>query len=462
MRPRQFWVYMSIYISAIALLLYINYTIYEYQNVFSSLEDLFRSLYYQFLALQIFTLWFWAAYNSGSAVKDEISEKTFDFFRILPLPARKKASGILVGKNLVVLLLALINCLFLLFFGTMGNLTAKLQGQIFLTLASAAILVNSITLLASINPVKKYKKRGTLSVILIVFLFFFFFVSFGISAFTEFTKIEGLENVSAKFYNFQLPVLLLISSIVLYFSCWTLKGILRKFTREDQPLFTRNGAVIFMFGYEFVLFGLFFSYLIDGAGAVNYSYWAISLLPVLFIHFEALRSFDKYLEHSGFVRERTGSKPNTISSMLLYSNISLGLGLFAIWAVVSVATTLITGLNPLQPLYYILVLFSFFLFLILLLELYVVYSPLSNKIGLLLGFIALVHLFFPLILSLSLENEIIYLFSPLGFFGHIFAESTPGIAAQTCILLVNLILCVIPILLIWKRYNHILTARQKM
>ena len=152
-----------------------------------------------------------------------------------------------------------------------------------------------------------------------------------------------------------------------------------------------------------------------------------------------------------------------MSRMLLYSNLPFDFSLFAIWALCSIGTTLITKQGLLYNLYYIVVLFSFYLFLMLLLELYVVYKPVSNKIGLLLSFIAIVYLFLPLILSGILDNKEVYLYSLLGFYTRVlFYESAPGISTITRIWLINVVLCIVPIILIWKRYRHILTARKKM
>ena len=141
----------------------------------------------------------------------------------------------------------------------------------------------------------------------------------------------------------------------------------------------------------------------------------------------------------------------------------LDFGLFAIWIVGSILTTFFTEQELLQNLYYIIILFSFYLSLILLLELYVVYKPVSNKIGLLLSFIATVYVILPLILSGILENKAVYMYSLLGFaYGMLFNRSDPSISIQIGICLVNVALSIIPIILIWKRYKHILAARSKM
>ena len=460
MRPRQLWIYITIYIAVIALIVFVNYTAYQYQEWFGNQTRFFKGLYYQFLVFQVIVLCILAMINSSSAIKDEVTGKSYDFFRMLPISAGKKAAGILVGKNLVVLLLAGVNFLLLIILGMLGRMDGVLLGHYFLAVISVAVLTNSVALLSSINPAKAKKKNNIVLFIVLGFIFAPFVISsIGIAI----RRINIFENVTEKFYTIELPVLILISLVALYFSCWAIKGILRRFTREDEPLFTRMGAYIFMLGFEFVLFGLFYEHLNEGARKTNYLYWLISLLPVLLVPIWSLRSFERYLEHSGLIQSKTAGNKNLVSDFLLYSNLLPVLVLFAMWVAGAVVTALMTKQELLYNLYYIVILFSFFLFLMLLLELYVVYKPVSDKIGLLLSFIAIVYLLLPLIISGVIKNDEFYLFSLLGFYSHIwFYKSAASILTQTGILLVNVALCIAPIMLIWTRYKNILAARQKM
>ncbi len=460
MRPRQLWIYITIYIAVIALIVFVNYTAYQYQEWFGNQTRFFKGLYYQFLVFQVIVLCILAMINSSSAIKDEVTGKSYDFFRMLPISAGKKAAGILVGKNLVVLLLAGVNFLLLIILGMLGRMEGILLSHYFLAVISVAVLTNSVALLSSINTAKARKKNHIVLFIVLGFIFAPFVIS---SIGVAIRKINIFENVTEKFYTIEFPVLILISLVALYFSCWAIKGILRRFTREDEPLFTRLGAYIFMLGFEFVLFGLFYEHLNEGAQRTNYLYWLISLLPVLLVPIWSLRSFERYLEHSGLIQNKSTGNKNIMSVFLRYSNLLPVLVLFAIWTVGSIITALMTGQGLLYNLYYIVILFSFYLFLMFLLELYVVYNPVSNKIGLLLSFITIVYLFLPLILSGILDNKEVYLYSLLGFCARILSnKSVPGLSTQTGILLINIALCVIPAILVWKRYKHILAARQKM
>ncbi len=459
LRPEQLWIYVAIYIAVIGLIFLINAALHQVQDKPNISIESFNNLYYQFLGFEVFILVLLAAYNSGSAIKAEVLNKSYDFFRLLPIPAYQKAIGILVGKNLVILLVAAVNFLFLIFFGIFGKVSPFLQVQVIAALVSVTILINSAALLISINPTRKAKNSSVLGMIIL----FFVIVPFLLQGLFALTLIHKLENYYVGFFQAKLPILLLVACISLYLACWVIKGILRKFTREQEPLFSRFGALLFMVGFEVITLGLFFPHISNGTTELNYFFWLVNFFPALFIAAASLRTFDTYLEFSGYIQNRADGKKSTILSVLLYSNLLLGIGLFALWAIASAGMTLAIRLN-LQPcLYDILVLFSFYLFFLLLLELYIVYSSAYSKIGLLLGFIALVFLFVPLILSGILDDKTIYFYSLFGYFGYLMNElSCRNFWIETRILAINTLLCVIFGLLVWNRYNYVLSARKKM
>jgi len=461
MRPRQLWVYVTIYITLIGLLLFLNYAAYKHPGIQYISVDFYGSVCYQLVILQVLLLCLLGAYNSGSAIRDEVTGKSYDFFRMLPISAAKKAVGILVGKNLVVLLFAAINFLLLAIFARLGQVNASLLQQTVFALISLALLANSVALLASINPTSQRKKGGVATLIVLIL----FVGPFLIRALAAAWRLKELGDIKARFYTVELPAIVLVGLVALYFSVWSIIGILRKFTREDEPLFSRTGAYLFMVGYEVVLLGLFYTHL-GRAGViaswVNYCYWVISLVPALAVPIGSIRSFEKYLEHCGLMKAQSAENKSMMPRMLLYSNLSLDLGLFVIWAVCSAATTLIAGLELWPHLYLILVVFSFYLFLVLLLELYVVCTPISNKIGLLLAFVALLYVTLPVILHAILDSEALYLYSPVGFLFGMFRKPNAGLAVPHTVWLMNLLLCAASIAVIWKRHVHILKTRRAM
>lgn len=458
LRPKQFWIYVTIYISIILLIVFINYSAYKYQTFFKNIAEFYESLYYQFLTFQVIILFIWSAFNSGSAIKEEILNRSYDFFRLLPLPAHKKALGILIGKNLVVLLFGTINMVLLIYFGLAGEININLQGQILSVLISVTILVNLVSLLSSTNPAQKGKNSG----IVLILLAIFFLVPMVINAIVALSSVDELEHYQVYFFKTKIPILLLISLIALYFSCWTFKGILRRFTYEQEPLFSRKGALLFFLGYIFIAVGLHYNYIPKGKSEIVYSYWIVTLIPVLLILMGSLRSLEKYTEYSRFIQSRYKSRKTSIVPIMMYSNLVLAIALFAIWAVSSIGTIFFAAMKPGSNIYNIFVLLTCYLFLVLLLELHVVYKPTSNKVGLLFSFIAALYGILPLILSGIFESEIIYVYSPVGFIAALFKEPGLNINIKTSFWLMNSLFCVFPALLIWKRYNYILTQRQKM
>ena len=461
LRPRQLWVYVTIYATLIGLLLFLNYAAYKHPDVPYVPVDFYGSVCYQLVILQVLLLCVLGAYNSGSVIRDEVAGKSYDFFRMLPVSAAKKAVGILVGKNLVVLLFAAINFLLLFVFSRLGKVNALVLQRTVFALVSFAILANSVALLASINPTSHRRKGGVATLIVLSI----FVVPFLIRALAAAWRLSEIGDMTATFYTAELPAVILAGLVALYFSAWCIIGILRKFTREDEPLFSRAGAYLFMAGYEAVLLGLFYAHLMAAsvvASWMNYCYWVLSLLPVLAVPVASLRSFEKYLEHCGLLGARLLHDKGLMPRMFLYSNPSLGFGLFAVWAGCSMGTTLLAGLEPWRHLYLIFIVFSFYLFLILLLELYVVSTTVSNKIGLLLGFVALLDVTLPMILDWVLDRQTLYLYSPVGFLFGMFRKPDAGLAVPCTVWGTNFLLCVVPIVLIWTRYLHILGTRRQM
>jgi hypothetical protein len=149
--------------------------------------------------------------------------------------------------------------------------------------------------------------------------------------------------------------------------------------------------------------------------------------------------------------------------LFTYSNLTLAFVLFAVWTGFAFATSRFGMLSQGQSLFDIAVVLSFCLFLLLLLELNVLYSPIFAKIGLLLAFIAILHLFLPIILWATIDNTSLYYYSLFGFFAHLFNPlHVKTIAAHAPILVVNLLLCIVPLLLLSKRYLYILRLRKGM
>ena len=84
MRPRQFGIYVCIYVTVALLMLLITLGAYRSPDGIN-IEGMSRSLFGQFLVLQVLVLWIWSSINVASAIRDERKDKSYDFFRLLPL-----------------------------------------------------------------------------------------------------------------------------------------------------------------------------------------------------------------------------------------------------------------------------------------------------------------------------------------------------------------------------------------
>ena len=461
-RGRQLWIYITIYVAVIVLLLYVNYNVNEMRYNFVVYEQLCSTVYYQLLALLVLMLGMWGGYNSISAIRPEVVNKTYDFFRLLPLTALQKGVGIMVGRNLLVLSLSGITLVLVLLFGALGRVSGFLQFQIIAALVSVTFFVNSTALLASNTSVRRQKKTPIVIWVLVFVFLGPILIRLVVLPFAAMSEISKAEHFMVEFYTIKVHILILVSLVCLYFGIWNMLGIIRRFTYEAEPLFSRNSAVFFLLGYELILIGLFWPYLSEFDECV-YIFWLVSLVPVLMIPLGSMKSFDNYVEYCGLARGGGDSGKSMGRTLLVHCNPGLAVILFGIWAGFSVAAGLAGDRDVSGFALSIVVIFSFFIFLMLLLELYVVYNPVFSKIGLLLGFVAVMYLLLPIILAFTMEKPLLVLHSLIGYFVHLFnpLKSHTAITVGP-VLITNISFCIVPILLITRRYLGILTLRREM
>jgi hypothetical protein len=464
MRPAQFWVYVGIYISVIAIMLLINYSTYSLQDVFVDITDLYDSMYIQFLVIESFLLILWGAFNCGSAISTERTERTYDFFKMLPLPAYKKMLGILIGRNLVVLLLAAINLFFLVFVALNGTMNIKLLLETLFALVSACCLSNTVGLLTSLCSRGKSKGGRVGGVILLLA----FGVPLLINGILAISDVNNLEKKYALFYGLKVPVLILTGLIMLYFTGWAVIGIIRKFNKDEQPLVTRSGSLLFITCYEAILIGLLSPYLLGHTKEMLAGYWWLSVLPLICLPFGAAFDIQNYQELTASARKKNISPARFRFNFLIMSNITHGIAVFVLWAITSFIFYLCPPLFRLHPPYsvtqlsaIILTFACFYIFLLLLFEFAVTYQTAHGKVALLAGFIGVVFFILPIIIAGIFDNDAIITFSPGGFFIAVSSSdfNEPLVFGKIC--LYNLLLSVIPAILVARKYA-LLTASKNL
>jgi hypothetical protein len=277
------------------------------------------------------------------------------------------------------------------------------------------------------------------------------------------TSHQELQTYMVAFYKVDIPVLLLISFFGFCFAIWAYRGIIRKFNKEDEPLFSRTGAIFFMFGYELMLLGLFLPHLANKLDIpLHILFFVLSLSPLYLVYLASQRTLLGYMEFAGLsVGPARNQTPDHLD-LLRYSNLTLGLILFLIWALGTLILTKLTRTSLTLDLSLVACLSLSSLFLILLAELWVLYQPQSEKIGFLLAFLAGIYFVLPLILAGLLNNNAIAWVSPIGLFSTLFEGHDHHFYTLKIHAVSNLVLCVIPVFLVARQYQNILQVRKTM
>jgi hypothetical protein len=383
----------------------------------------------------------------------EIADKSFDFFRMLPLSASQKAIGILVGRNLFCLLLAAVNLGLCVFFAMAGELSSALVRQIVVTALALTFTLNLLALLFSVITYKK-NKVTSIPVLLVIGLFAFGpVIGFLVGAVED----RKLEAITAYFFTVEMPLLYLISCCAMFAGVWAYIGILRRFTREYEALFSRAGAAVFLLSFMVMLCGLFYNFFFDyDAADAGRAFWMIGLLPVAAVPLFAMRSFDKYLEIT-----RTAHRVKGLwGRLLVHSNVVSGLILYAIWLAFAVSVGVTVQAESIELLWLVMLSFSATLVILGLLETYALWQAKNEKIGYVVGFAGILYFVLPLILAAMFENEALTVFSPFGIIG-IFDQDVEVLTLLMPVLL-NLVWLLPLGLLIGKRYGDLVDIRTLM
>ncbi len=262
MRPRQFWIYVGIYATVAILMLLITFSAFmEHSGL--DFDGFSSSLFTQFAMFQILILWIWASVNVGSAIRDEIRDKSYDFFKLLPLPPWKKAVGILIGKNLVAHLLGIITFVFIVPCALAASISPGSVLELIFLIVTFSLFFNLVALLATTQRRQATRHRSS-SALVIVFFGFFAIGPF-ISVVAALLDTDGIQRFTIPFFIWETRGLLLLGCLALYFSAWLFKGVCRQFRFENAPLFTVGGVTGFVCVMLVLLLGLFAPHFDDDA-----------------------------------------------------------------------------------------------------------------------------------------------------------------------------------------------------
>jgi hypothetical protein len=454
MRPRQFGIYVGIYLTVAVLMLLITVGAYTGHGRVD-LVEMSQSLFAQFMTLQILILWIWTSINVGSTIREEIRDKSYDFFKLLPLPPSQKAIGILVGKNLVAYLLAGATLVFTVPASFGASVPWYVLCEILFLLVSVSVCMNLLALLVSITQPMTASSRAT-SPLLIVFLGFTLIGPF-IGVMASLLNTSQIEGFTIPFMAGNLRGLPLIGAIAVYLSAWCFCGVCRQFRVERAPLFTPRGAVGFTAGALFILLGFFWPHLSGADGPeLCLTFWLVSLGLAILISAGAYRRFDTLLEMQAADPQ---ARPSLVRFTLTRSNLVVAMGLLLLGIAVGLPCGIYAHIPWNRALIWLLSLASFGLLYALLIELQVVYRPVNAKVHILLAFLGILYAILPLILGGVFESEHLVMYSPLGYFAVLCDQWDKGAPGLNPVGLVNLLLCVPAFLLVRVRYKVILAGR---
>lgn len=455
MRPRQFWIYVGIYATVAILMLLITFSAFMKSRGLD-IEGFSSSLFTQFATFQILILWIWTSVNVGSAIRDEIRDKSYDFFKLLPLPAWKKAVGILVGKNLVAHLLGIITFVFIVPCALGASISMGSICELIFLIVTVSIFFNLVALLATTQQRQATRHRSS-SALAIVFFGFFAIGPF-ISIVAALLDTDGIQSFTIPFFVWEARGLILLGCFALYFSAWLFKGVCRQFRFENAPLFTLRGGVGFVCAMLVLLLGLFTPHFEGDAQEACVSFWAISLALSGLMAIAAFRPFNSYIEDAA---QAPGHSDGLWQFVLKRSNLRIPFMLIGLCLAVGIPCGIVCEIPPALVLLWIFTLAEFSLFFSLLFELYMTYRPVSPKLHILLLFVALLHIILPLILAGVFANKDLVACSPVGYLGVLLDNRADENSFLLAVPVLNLLLCVGALLPIKRRYRSLLNRIPK-
>ena len=462
LRPKYVWLFSTIYVTIVVLMVLINASALKINGIYSG-RQLCSNLYYQLLVAEILIVCLWSSYLSGTVIRDEIANKSYDFFRTLPLPAASKALGVLVGRNLVPLLLAGLGALLMLILGVVGKVSPRLQFHVVFIVFSTAVLFNTVSLLSSLVAPPTRKSAGAGGLILIGLL-----LLPGVAAGLANTSRGGsVDRIEFHFYSVACPAMVLVGCVSIYFAVWAFIGVTRKLTREAVPLFAPVGTSLFLLGTTLIVLGFFWHVLratVPAPPATVVAFCLVSAIPLIILPFASRKTLNMYLERSGQMQEQAGSRISLLR-FLPYSNLSAWLVLYLQWACFALWALRYQAELPWPTAVgSVLIMFTFYALFVFLVELYTFYES-HGKMHILLFFVVGLHLFLPMILATTLQTGELVRFSPFGFIALLSGSlGTGGGLPQnsSSVWMLNVLLCVVPAYLVVKRCRMFVAAREEM
>ncbi len=466
-RPQHLWVNISIYVIGLGLIGLFNGLAFRSGVAYEgSLRACFRAVYGQLLAIQLLLLWVWGGYSAGNALREEMLNKSYDFFQMLPLYPRQKLVGIAVGRNLLPLALASVTAVVQFLVGLAGEVPVFMQIQLLFLLVTTTTVVWNVCVLSSARVRKNKKQNRNVSIVLLIF-FVFWLVPFVLQLIILASSVVKLEGWTVPFFGLEPPGMLLVGGIALYLAVWATLGAMRQFVRSDFPIFSAAGAYKFLIGCQIILLGLFWQRVPETASNAWYVYAIVTHVLAVLVPFGVMRSHEQYMELSYDLARKHGEGSLLNKSFFARTNLTVWCYIFVIWAAFTIGSAaLVQSMESFRwALVLIVCVFLGWSVFMLLVELAVVGRPKNEKLKYFVGFVALLYLVVPMILAGVLRDTRIMAYSFFGIWGAVgeraFSESSEALPLVWPAF-VNAVAVIVLFGLVRKRYLQILAARRAM
>jgi hypothetical protein len=465
LRPQHLWVNISIYGIGVGLIAILNTLALRTGAYDGDVRLCLRSIYGQLLVIQFLLLWIWGGHGAGNVLREEMLNKSYDFFRMLPLSPGQKLMGVSVGRNLLPLALAAATSVVQLLVGLAGGVPVFLQMQIALVLIATTVLVWSVSVLSSVREQRGKRQQRGVSAMAMIFLALW--IVPGIFQLMLITgSVTELYHWTISFFGVDVPGILLVGLIAMYLGGWSSVGAMRQLSRSDQPIFNASGAYGFLVGCLVIILGLFWQGLSGREPMIWIAYAAATHTLLFCIPFGVLRSYEQYMELTYNLARQHGDGRALHRVFLRSVNPATWGGLYALWAVFTVGASARTSVDAMQwALMLVVCVFFAWAVCFLLVEIAVVGTPRNEKLKYFAGFLIGVYVVLPMVLAGVLDEELLFSFSFFGVWKSI-GEHSPGTNASLAGLLFPLILNVLLVfalvMIVRHRYAHIIQMRRAM
>ena len=462
-RSRNLWSSLAIYGAAVLVIALVSLAPCEFTSSYS-IHEAARRAFRLLLVLECFILLLWAPYRSGATLRNEIAARSYDFFRMLPLSARDKTLGIVVGRNLLPILLALVTILPLTFAAHVAGLSLVFLAELLAAVVALSALFCLAMLMVSTGLSERRLGIGSIDVLLVAPLMaMLWMLGVGFMAVAQIAMHlpNAMQHArhNLPFFTIPMPDLLLTALLALVATAWAYCGALRRFTKEREPLYSTGGLIGLMATWLVCVLGFYWPNIQVGTLHPLGIMWCVASLPLFMLPIGAMRDRDDYIEE-------TRRTKTSLLRLIVRSNPAILLPTLMLWLAFIAATSCAAPELHRVLVYTAVNVASSWLFLVFLLEIHVLYGGTNDRLSALIGVAALLFLVLPPAIAMLLKDtalaSLVSCFSILGFWLH---YSDDVLSTGNCVwptVYYNLFLCGLALLPILRRYRQILSWRAEM